>query len=170
MARYQIAWHATNRIATVQAYGDAKPAGSTVLGNFYHNQSEDTLGDNPVEGHTENHVLYHHVRDALYKIGVEDMARLTIDLDIIYVAVTGVALTPDPFGTFAVGATRQLTATISPGGASNTAVTYTSSDPTKATVSATGLVTAVAIGTTNITVTTNDGAFTDVVAVEVTAP
>lgn len=56
-----------------------------------------------------------------------------------------------------VGQTQQLTPTVLPAGAINKKVTYTTSDATKATVSATGLVTAVAVGTATITVKTVDG-------------
>ncbi|NWC63752.1 Ig-like domain-containing protein [Cedecea sp. P7760] len=84
------------------------------------------------------------------------------------VAVTGVTVAPKT-ASIAVAATRQLTATIAPADASNTAVTWSSSDATKATVSNTGLVTGVAAGTATITVTTADGAKTDTAAITVTA-
>lgn len=58
------------------------------------------------------------------------------------------------------GQTEQLTATITPSDAVNKNVTWTSSNPAVATVSSTGLVTAVAKGTTTITVTTVDGGYT----------
>lgn len=65
---------------------------------------------------------------------------------------------PAPAITLTVAApTFQLVPTVLPANASNKAVTYSSSDPTKATVSATGLVTRVANGTTNITVSAKDG-------------
>jgi uncharacterized protein YjdB len=68
----------------------------------------------------------------------------------------------------AVAGTQQLTVTPTPGDASS-AVTYTSSDPTKATVSSSGLVTGVAAGTSTITITSVlDGGVTDTVAVTVT--
>jgi len=54
-------------------------------------------------------------------------------------------------------ATLQLTATILPSDATVQTVRWTSSDPTVATVSNEGLVTAIAKGTTVITVTTDDG-------------
>lgn len=56
--------------------------------------------------------------------------------------------------------TEQLTATITPADAVNKNVTWTSSNPAVATVSNTGLITAVANGTTTITVTTVDGGYT----------
>ncbi|AHC56536.1 hypothetical protein JJJA_0020 [Achromobacter phage JWDelta] len=70
--------------------------------------------------------------------------------------VASVSMTPvNP--TVAVGATQQMTATVLPANASNKAVTYTSATPAVATVSATGLVTGVAAGTSVITVKTTDG-------------
>jgi len=56
-----------------------------------------------------------------------------------------------------VGAQEQLTATVLPEDATNKAVTWTTSDPTVATVDENGLVTAVAAGTATITATTTDG-------------
>lgn len=66
-----------------------------------------------------------------------------------------------------VGATQQLTAYITPDNATNKSVTWTSSDPTKATVSSTGLVTGLVAGTATITVTTVDGSKTDACVVTV---
>ena len=56
-----------------------------------------------------------------------------------------------------VDKTLQLTATVSPSNANNTAVSWTSSNTTIATVSSTGLVTAKAVGNATITATTADG-------------
>lgn len=56
-----------------------------------------------------------------------------------------------------VGETLQLTATVAPENATNKNVTWESSNPEAATVDENGLVTAVATGTANITVTTEDG-------------
>jgi Bacterial surface proteins containing Ig-like domains len=61
-----------------------------------------------------------------------------------------------------VGQSRTLSATVSPSGASFTAITWTSSNPAVATVDpVTGVVTAVAAGSTVITAETTDGGFTD---------
>ncbi|NIG74947.1 Ig domain-containing protein [Klebsiella sp. Ap-873] len=84
------------------------------------------------------------------------------------VPVTGVTVAPKT-ASIAVAATRQLAATVAPVDATNKAVTWSSSDATKATVSNTGLVTGVAAGTATITVTTADGAKTDTAAITVTA-
>ena len=66
-----------------------------------------------------------------------------------FVAVTSVAVTPAT-ATIAVAGTQQLAANVLPSGASQ-AVSWTSSAPGKATVSATGLVTGVAAGSAVIT-------------------
>lgn len=166
MADYQLAWNAVTRVATIQAKGDALPAGSTKIGEFAHDEADDNLGDNPTVGGVENHVFYHHVRDLLYKLGQYDMQSIRIDQDTTYVAVTGISSTPATV-TLAAAATQQITNVISPGNATNTAVTYVSSDPTKATVSNTGLVTAVATGSATITITTVDGGFTDTCVVTI---
>lgn len=72
------------------------------------------------------------------------------------VAVTGVTLSPTT-AALSVGATQQLTPTVSPSTATNKAVTYSSNNTAVATVNSSGLVTAAANGTATITVTTVDG-------------
>jgi len=69
-----------------------------------------------------------------------------------------------------IGATRQLTATVTPSDATTQTVAWSSSAPSVATVSSSGLVTAVSAGTATITVTTTDGSFTATCAVTVTPP
>ena len=76
-----------------------------------------------------------------------------------YVPVESVSLNKTST-TLTVGDTETLTATVQPDGASNRTVTWTSSNPSVATVDASGTVTAVSEGTANITVTTEDGNFT----------
>ncbi|MGJ8642468.1 MAG: chondroitinase-B domain-containing protein [Luteolibacter sp.] len=83
--------------------------------------------------------------------------------------VTGVTLTPST-ATISVGATEQLTAEIAPADADIQWVTYASSNTAVATVSSTGEVTGVAEGTSTITVTTDDGGFTDTSAITVQLP
>ena len=84
------------------------------------------------------------------------------------VPVTGVTVAPKT-SSVAMGATRNLVATVAPTNATNKSVTWTSSDPLTATVSASGVVTPVKAGTCTITVTTADGSFTDVCNLTVTA-
>ena len=83
------------------------------------------------------------------------------------VAVTGVTLSQTE-ATLNIGETLTLTATVAPDNATDQTVTWTSSDETVATV-ADGVVTAVAVGTATITVTTTDGAKTATCAVTVAA-
>jgi hypothetical protein len=63
--------------------------------------------------------------------------------------------------TIETGATEQLTATVSPGNATDKTVSWSTSAAGVATVSGTGLVTAVSVGQATITVKTNDGDFED---------
>ena len=73
------------------------------------------------------------------------------------VAVTGVSVKAST--TIEKGKTETLTPTISPSNATNKAVSWESDNTSVATVTSAGVVTAVAAGTANITVTTEDGSF-----------
>lgn len=83
--------------------------------------------------------------------------------------VTSVTITQND-QTLTVGNTLQLTTTIAPSDATDKDVTWSSSDASVATVSATGLVSAVAAGSATITVTTEDQSKTDTVVINVTPP
>ena len=83
--------------------------------------------------------------------------------------VTSVSITPNPVAV-GVGYTKTLMADILPSNASIKTVTWSSSNPSVATISATGVVTGVALGTAVITVTTTDGAKTATDTVTVTPP
>jgi uncharacterized protein (TIGR02145 family) len=83
----------------------------------------------------------------------------------VVVAVTSVTLNKTT-ATLTVGDTLTLTAAVAPDNADNTAVAWASSNPAVATVTD-GLVTAVAAGTADITVTTQDGNQTATCAVTV---
>lgn len=85
------------------------------------------------------------------------------------VSVTGVAIN-NKIDSLGIGATHQLNVSVAPSDASNTKVTYTSSETGVATVNAAGLIKAVASGSTVITVTTEDGSFTDSFELTVTEP
>ena len=82
------------------------------------------------------------------------------------VNVTGVEFSQDAL-TMPLARTAQLEWTVLPADAANKNVTFASDNTEIATVNASGLVTSVAPGTANITVTTVDGGFTDVIAVTV---
>ena len=74
------------------------------------------------------------------------------------VSVSGITLAAGPT-TVLAGQTLQLLATVAPATATNKAYSFSSSNPTIATVSPTGLVSGISVGTTTITVTTVDGGF-----------
>jgi uncharacterized protein YjdB len=101
--------------------------------------------------------------------------ELTVTGDIAYnigkapEAVTGVSLNK-PTTTIDVGATEQLTATVTPSDAANKGVTWSSSNGAAAYVSTTGLVTGLAVGTSMIEVKTEDGGKTATCLVTVVAP
>ena len=76
----------------------------------------------------------------------------------IVVPVTGVTLNTNS-GTLNPGGTTTLTATVAPANATNKSVVWSSSNSGVATVN-NGVVTAVAVGSATITVTTQDGGFT----------
>ena len=175
MADFQVAYHPTTRVATVQAKGDALQAGAVKIGEFEHTEENDPLGPDV------NHVYFHHVRDLLYKRkhanpaqtamfpeNITDMDRVTIAVDVAYVALASISIGADA-GVTVAAPTHQIVVTPTPANASNTAVTYVSSNPAVATVDASGLVTRVANGTTNITATSVDGGFTDVKVITATA-
>lgn len=73
------------------------------------------------------------------------------------VPVTGVELNTQRITLSQIGNTYQLEANVTPINATNQAITWASSNPNIATVTDTGLVTAVSEGTATITVTTEDG-------------
>ena len=84
------------------------------------------------------------------------------------VSVTAVSLDQTTLA-LTEGESQTLAATVKPDNADNKAVTWASSDPAVATVSASGTVTAVKAGTASITVTTKDGGKTASCQVTVTA-
>ncbi|WP_338554723.1 Ig-like domain-containing protein [Paenibacillus sp. KS-LC4] len=73
------------------------------------------------------------------------------------VAVTGVTVSPAAITLTAGGSPGTVTAGVSPSNATNKKVTWTSSDPTVATVDEDGVVTPLTAGTVTITGTTEDG-------------
>lgn len=85
------------------------------------------------------------------------------------VPVTGVSVSP---GTASLepGETQQLTATVTPSGATNPGVSWSTNNATVATVNSSGLVTAQSAGNATITVTTTDGGYTASSDITVTNP
>ena len=84
--------------------------------------------------------------------------------------VSGVSVTPSEVKLTKAGDTSQINVTVTPADAADTKVTYKSGDTKVATVDENGKITAVANGTTDITVTTEDGGKTATVKVTVAIP
>lgn len=87
----------------------------------------------------------------------------------VRVPVTGVSISRTNLSLIK-GGIEQLSATVSPSDASNKTVSWTTTDKAVATVSSSGLVTAVGGGTATITATTADGSYTDDCKVTVSVP
>lgn len=158
----QVAYKATApKAVLVQLDGAAVPAQHVDAGSFSH----------PDPVYPGSVVLYHGVRDALYKLGVLDMSILNITLaNDVTIPVYAVEVSPASFDLrledplYQKG---QIVVTVLPYSAGNKAVTFVSSDPAVATVSVTGAVEAVSNGYATITVTTTDGSKTATVGVSV---
>lgn len=85
------------------------------------------------------------------------------------VAVTAITITPSP-ASVNIGQTVQLTATISPEGATNKELTWTSNNPQIATISSSGVLTGVSSGSTTILVTNTPSGVSATVTVTVPEP
>ena len=64
MANYRIAFNKNTKIALVQLAATAIPSGSVAVGTFEHAAVENSINDLEFD---HNHVIFQHVRDALYK-------------------------------------------------------------------------------------------------------
>ena len=94
-------------------------------------------------------------------------ATITVNIPVV---PTGVTLNKTSATLTSKGQTVQLSATVTPSGATDKSVTWTSSNTSVATVSSSGVVTAVANGTTTITCKTNSGAKTATATITVSIP
>ena len=96
-------------------------------------------------------------------------ATCAITVQAVTIAVTGVSLNKTTLS-LNVGEKATLTATVHPLNATNKAVTWSSNDSAVASVSSSGVVTAIAAGTAIITVKTKDGSKTAKCTVTVVSP
>ena len=83
---YRINWDPSSRRILLESNANAAPAAIggayTNLGTFEHNnESEESTGLNGMQDLADNHVVFHHVQDALYKQGVQDMQSIKIFID-----------------------------------------------------------------------------------------
>lgn len=150
MPMLQVAFKATKpKTVVVQADNAALPGGGYVdAGSF----------DHPDPVYPGSLVLYHGVRDLLYKLGELDMQPVSITLadGVVAAYVTEIrVLAPNldlqvQDELYKVG---RINAQAWPPGAADKTLTYASSVPAVATVDADGVVTAVSEGATEITIT-----------------
>ena len=149
---YRINWHAATRRVLLESNANAAPAAIggayTNLGTFEHdNEAEKSAGLNGMQRLADNHVLYHHVQDVLYKQSVQDMQSVKIYVD----RPRSISIGSGTL-TVAVGAdSAPLNVTVTPSGATDKEVTYTSSDKAVATVNEKGVVHGVTAGSAVIT-------------------
>lgn len=110
MPKYQVAYNAATRVATIQPENDALPEDSILVGTFDHDEETDQL-DSKV-----NHVMFHHVRDIFYKRSaanpaeeamfpnnITDMHNITISWDAVANPLPINTVAPAISGTEAVG-------------------------------------------------------------------
>jgi uncharacterized protein YjdB len=159
-----------NKAATTILNGNSEQLTATISPSNATNQSISwTSSDNDVATVTGGLVVG--VGDGSVTISVTTSdgafaASCDVTITSVSVAVTGVTLDITST-TINVNETEQLTETITPAGATNQNVTWSSDDEAIATVSTSGLVTGVAGGTATITVTSTDSSFTDTCTVTV---
>ena len=150
---YRINWHAATHRVFLETGANSAPAaigraGMSNLGTFEHNnETEESTGLGGMQGFADNHAVFHHVQDMLYKQSVQDMQRIKIFIDHPRSISIGSGTL-----TVAVGAdSAPFSVTVTPSKATNKKVVYTSSDETKATVNEKGVVHGVAAGSVVIT-------------------
>lgn len=173
MPTLAVGYNATTRVATVVVQGESLPVGSTNVGTFAH----------PDATYPDSYVIFHGVRDVLYKRSavdptksamfpdnITDLDRVSIESDLlppvkvteIYIVESNVQVDEEDTVTLTVG--------FNPTTATNRSLTFESSDEDVATVSSTGVVTGVANGTATITATSDDGGHEATITVTVTQP
>lgn len=146
---YRANWHAATKRVLLESGNVSAPAaisggGFVDAGTFKHEADDDTVAG--MQEYDDNHVLYHHVQEIMYKRGEQNMQSVAIFVD----APRSISIGS---GTVSIeeGATSQLTLTVTPANTANKDVIYSSSDEAVATVSATGLITGVIAGSAVIT-------------------
>ena len=87
--------------------------------------------------------------------------QCVINVQKAVIPVTGISINDCPADDLEIGETHQLSAGITPEDATDASVSWSSSQPSIATVDASGKVTALSEGNVTITATSNDGDFSD---------
>ena len=164
MSTYKVGRKTSTKEIEIVPNALAFTSGFTTIGTFDHDDiitnvddADDDLEDGlnfltitaPAQLDIGNHVLFHHIRDLLYKAGELDYSKYKI----LIRTLTAFTVSPTTT-TKAPAATQQITiASVTPVNALDQRFTYESSNTAKATVNASGLITAVATGSATITVT-----------------
>lgn len=167
MSTYKVGRKVSTKEIEIIENSKSFSSGFTTIGTFDHddlvtgaNDPDDNLDNGlllntstpitaPAQLDEGSHVLFHHVRDLLYKAGELDYSKYKILLR----EMTAFTITPTT-ATRAPTQTQQITVnSITPANALDQRFSYSSSNTAKATVNASGLVTAVATGSAVITVT-----------------
>lgn len=154
MPIYDVFKKAATKEIFIREDGAGAPAGTVAFGTF-----------TDVEDGNDPNVPFHYIRDLLAASGEIDIANWSIKR-------LATAISADPAAKqldLSNAETLQIVVSFTPYDVADETCTFVSSDPTKATVNAAGLVTPVAVGTTNITVTNTFSGKTDVVAITVVA-
>ncbi len=149
---YDVFKKAATKEIIVREDGGATPAGFIAFGTFT------DVDDDP-------DVMFHYVRDLLFAAGEINPSSWTIERLALSITVLPATKTVD----LSSDPTHQIHTTFDPLFPADMALTYVSSDPTKATVSASGLVTGLVAGSTTITVTHTASGKTDTCVVTVQA-
>lgn len=154
----------------------------TALGSIDHAPDDDDL---PGHAHSDSHTIYHHVREALYHISAEDpdvpakfpenitdMSSISIIKHGPLITAKGIRAADLVIESEGASETDTLVVQYLPSGdaVDNTTLTFVSDDPAVATVDASGVVTAVALGSTTITITVTGLTLSTTASVDIVAP
>lgn len=166
----------TNFRVTPSFFSIQEEQEKTLALNFLPSDTTETLviwssSDPSVAIATSNNTIYGNGEGTAQLTAITSnglIATVTATITRKPVPVTGVSIQTAPFNLL-VGETATLTAEVLPIGCDNSAVTWSSSDPSVIAVSSLGVVTAIADGSATITVTTVDGGFTDTILISAAA-
>ena len=103
----------------------------------------------------------------LFLCGCVKQQKESTDVPKEVVVISGVTIAPWPMKTVAVGDRQTFNAIITPVNATNQNVTWTSSDPSVATIDSSGNMRALKVGKTNITAITDAGNYTSTCLINV---
>lgn len=145
--------------------GDSLDLSEWVLEAIYNNlndsKAEVDTGSNPANGTTlttsMTQVTFSYTYTSTFGDSSTQTTNANITVNPTIILVNSITIDSEPSAALHVGDTHQLTATVLPANATDKAINWTSSDISVATVSSTGLITALAVGNTTITAAAHDG-------------